>query len=584
MSAPPLPEERLDLRDVRAAGDVLDGLVVDGQHGGSREGLAVGPGKLHLDPGLLAGLVGLLRGLDRDVDDPRFGRDDDLAHLVVDPAVGDREGLDEDVRHVARDDADLLDRALAPEVDDLRRQVHAVRRSDEEQHRRIDLVGVDQEPERLAGLVFLALGDDLQVAIAEARAVEPLPDDREQVAALDRVPLAVVDRRREPVLAGLGRLDRPAGLAVGAEGDLPAFDGRLDRLSLGVIGDLQQPERPLAGDRLVVERHREKARLDRVPRAVVAAIDPGVDGERLAGDQHGPRPHDRPARLVGDLGRDLVAMVLVGMRRLGHRGVDLDGERPIRSDRQLGLGHDLGGLMGMSPPPDDRPEHAPARPAGIPRRIGGEPPVARAEEPVPAPGRIPAGVGRRPGDLVLDLRLGDGPAEVIVRLDGRRDLLAEHHRGRRGLDAHLELGLLVLLDPERAAALIGDEDLVDPQRRVGGQLERAVEAPESVGLEVAGIDLLTLGILDLDGEGAAGEIRGVRLVVAGVRDPELEPDRPAGPIDRPVGDRVDLHLVIGGVVPTGGVDVREALVRPPAFGRAGGDNPLVVSLRVVRFG
>ena len=43
----------------------------------------------------------------------------------------------------------------------------------------------------------------------------------------------------------------------------------------------------------------------------------------------------------------------------------------------------------------------------------------------------------------------------------------------------------------------------------------------------------------------AGEIRGIRLIVAGACDPELEPHRRAGTIDRPVGDRVDLHLVIG---------------------------------------
>ena len=180
-----------------------------------------------------------------------------------------------------------------------------------------DLVRVDQEPERLAGPVLLPLGDDLQVVEAEARAVEPWPGDREQVAALDRVALAVVDRRREPVLARCRRLDRLAGLAVGVERDVPALDGRLDRPALGVVGDLEQLERPLAGDRLAVERLGAEPRLDRVARAVVAAIDPGVDGERLAGDQHGPRPDDRPARLVGDLGRDLVAMVLVGMSRLG---------------------------------------------------------------------------------------------------------------------------------------------------------------------------------------------------------------------------------------------------------------------------
>ncbi len=63
-------------------------------------------------------------------------------------------------------------------------------------------------------------------------------------------------------------------------------------------------------------------------------------------------------------------------------------------------------------------------------------------------------------------------------------------------------------------------------------------------MKFLGEDLVPLGILDLDGEGLAGELRGIRLIVAGACDPELEPHRRAGTIDRPVGDRVDLHLVI----------------------------------------
>ena len=233
----------------------------------------------------------------------------------------------------------------------------------------------------------------------------------------------------------------------------------------------------------------------------------------------------------------------------------------------------------MSPPRGDGPGHAPARPAGIPRGIGGEPPVARAEQPVPASGGIPPLVGRRAGDLVLDLRLGDRPAEVVLRLDGRRHLLAEHHRRGRGLDRHLELGLLVLLDPERAAAVVGNEDLINAQRRVGGQLERAVEAAEAVGREVLGEDLVTLGILDLDGEGLAGEVRGIRLIVARARDPELEPHRRAGTIDRPIGDRVDLDLVVGRSVPAEPRCSRSPGERV-ALRRPRGDEPLVIALPV----
>ena len=76
-------------------------------------------------------------------------------------------------------------------------------------------------------------------------------------------------------------------------------------------------------------------------------------------------------------------------------------------------------------------------------------------------GGVPALVGRRARDLVLDLGLGDGAAEVVIRLDGRRHLFAEHHRFGRGVDGDLELGLLVFFDPERPASSVGHEDLID---------------------------------------------------------------------------------------------------------------------------
>ena len=53
----PLPEERLDLGDVRAARDVLDGLVVDGQRPSSRRnGLPSGPVSLSLTVAFWPGL------------------------------------------------------------------------------------------------------------------------------------------------------------------------------------------------------------------------------------------------------------------------------------------------------------------------------------------------------------------------------------------------------------------------------------------------------------------------------------------------------------------------------------------------
>ena len=91
-------------------------------------------------------------------------------------------------------------------------------------------------------------------------------------------------------------LDRLAGLTVGVESHVPALDRRFDRPAIGVVGDFEQLERPLAGDRLAVESLGAKPRLDRVAGAVVAAIDPRIDSERFARDQHGPGPDDRAPR------------------------------------------------------------------------------------------------------------------------------------------------------------------------------------------------------------------------------------------------------------------------------------------------
>ena len=53
----------------------------------------------------------------------------------------------------------------------------------------------------------------------------------------------------------------------------------------------------------------------------------------------------------------------------------------------------------------------------------------------------------------MDDSLRDRTAEVIVRGDCRRDLVAEPGRCLRRVDFYLELGLLVFLDAKCAAAI-----------------------------------------------------------------------------------------------------------------------------------
>ena len=59
---------------------------------------------------------------------------------------------------------------------------------------------------------------------------------------------------------------------------------------------------PLPSTGLPSSRRAAKLAVDRVADAVVAAVDPGEDFERLAGDEHLAAADDRAPRFVDDLG------------------------------------------------------------------------------------------------------------------------------------------------------------------------------------------------------------------------------------------------------------------------------------------
>ena len=81
-------------------------------------------------------------------------------------------------------DVDSDDRALAGELHQLRRQVHAVGRPQEQQHCGAGAVGAHLQAHLVAGGVFALVGHDFDVVEAEARAVEALAADREHLARL----------------------------------------------------------------------------------------------------------------------------------------------------------------------------------------------------------------------------------------------------------------------------------------------------------------------------------------------------------------------------------------------------------------
>ena len=142
----------------------------------------------------------------------------------------------------------------------------------------------------------------------------------------------------------------------------------------------------------MVERLGAEAGLDRVADAVVAAVDPREDLERLAGHEHVARADDRPPRLV-----DVTSAVIVYLWSwspcscLGERGVDLDLHDVPSGPTATSFSTTTSGGSCWPPPPPRRngPAAAPLVPAGIPRVVVREPPVAGAVEPVPRRGGIP---------------------------------------------------------------------------------------------------------------------------------------------------------------------------------------------------
>ena len=177
-------------------------------------------------------------------------------------------------------------------------------------------------------------------------------------------------------------------LRIGVQ--IPSLDDRFDRLAVFVVADLEQRQLAFAFDRLLIERVGLEVGLDCIAHAIVAAIDPGEDLERLAGDQHLAGADDRAARFIDHFGRDRVLMVLVAMNLLGDGGVDLDftvPSAPISTSRSATTSGGSG--CGRRHHQGDRPHAAPIVPAGIPIVVVGEPPIAAAVEPVPTAQRIP---------------------------------------------------------------------------------------------------------------------------------------------------------------------------------------------------
>ena len=392
--------------------------------------------------------------------------------------------------------------------------------------------------------------------------------------------LPVVEREREPVLPGLGRLEPELGLARAVGGEIPALDGLFDRFFI-LIADPEQRRLALRADRLVIESTSLEMRDDLLSGTVVAAVEPGEGPERPGRDEHGTRADDRPPRAIDDLGRDDIAVVDTRefLERPCRFDRDLDGS--VGTDRHFLLLDQLDPFVLEFVPLDGLvpfdlsclPTNAlqslqldhlvftqadrgtaggfrfPEAPAGRPRIMTSEGAVTWSVEPVPPSLGEPGLRVTRAHYAKLDFRLPDRGAEVISRSDGRREFFTEPDRGRGRLDADREFGLPVLLDAElRFVAFFALVASLDGQRvRAESRFLRgrilAVESAQVVGRVVALEDGFILGIVDLD---AKRTMRGGlvdRPVVDRSPDPALELDGLSRPVERAVGDDESLEPV-----------------------------------------
>ena len=268
--------------------------------------------------------------------------------------------------------------------------------------------------------------------------------------------------------------------------DVPGLRGRFDRFSFGRVGHAVQRGDAFALYGLVIERLRLESRCDRVADLVVAAVCPGEDLKRLAGDQNFTRSRDGAARLIDDLGPDGVAMIGIAVQGLRQGRVDGELHRAVRTDRRRRIEHDFGDSVARAEE-SRRPRASPMTPAGKPRVIGPEPPVSRAEKPVPGRGGVPSGGHGGADHAVMNAGLSHGAAKVIVRADGGRELVAQADRLLGSVHFHFELGLFVLLDTKRRSAkevfLVDQMEAVFPQTGIGRKGEFAVETAVRIGFE-----------------------------------------------------------------------------------------------------
>ena len=557
--APRVPVERLLNRLAELRLNVVNAGVHHHQRHLAGDGFArPHVGELHADRGFFARLelivlaaaeVALVqRG--RNLDELVGRRDHNLLDIHQQAVVAKQGGRQAEVRAEFLANVDGHHLRVLLHMDHLREQ--QVVRLARKEHAAVREAAVDQHPHLLPDFPLVLCRDDLEIVVGVVGLGPGLGGNPEEAGPFHG--LAVLfgahladddlhppgDVRREPQRpsAGLGDLDL---LRVNLLDELfLELDGLL---AGGVFLDAADSPHPPG-------LHREPARnalpggvlrLDVYLHAVARAVNPlrslGIDEERRVRHLHLALAPDYPARRVGDLRADdeLQVQLFVALDGLG-----LDGDERLAVF--VGLCRS-GGDQLVKPRPPPRPPAPP--PAGVVNVFVVPLPPARPLVPM----RVVL-----LADGELDFGVGDGLAEVVGDLYLDLHVVADAVIRLCRLDGHLELGLLVLFDPEAIALGVvagvipagdGYVEVVQAQRGLILQLEVSLDRSELVGNQLPGVARLALRVAHGDLDFGIRRI-GVDAVLVAADD-LLEVHGVPGSIDGPLGEAV--HLVLLPVAP-----------------------------------
>ena len=238
MVTTPLPEEVLNFRNVGASGNVLDGLIVNGDYSRAYEWFTIKVSEFDFDLCRGTWLVTRFVRKNFDVQDSLFRRNNDFTGFLVDLSSADSEGFDKEIGHVFLGDINFSDGTFPIHANDFWWQVNAVRGAHKQGHCAVLSFCIDHQFDSFSSLVFFLVTDDFNVIEAELLSVKAFAPDHKYISSLDAVSCLVLERVTETVLA-LGRgLELLLDLSIITCINVPGSDRFFVRLSFIIVLDL----------------------------------------------------------------------------------------------------------------------------------------------------------------------------------------------------------------------------------------------------------------------------------------------------------------------------------------------------------